>query len=395
MPPAGPAPRLADHRDVPILINSYNRLHGLARLVAWLLAAGQRRIVILDNQSTYPPVMAYLRRIERQAEVRVVRLGDNLGHLGLWTHGLLSKLGIETEYVYTDPDIVPSGGCPANLVARLQGVLRDEPSIHKVGPALRLDDLPDHYALKTKVLAWEAQFWTRPAAPGLFFAAIDTTFALYRAGGGPGLDAPSLRTGWPFVARHLGWYADSRSPSEEDAYYARAIRPGISCWSAKSCPPDFAAAIASQAGPPSLLLLWPRQTVPPHGYAVARADVPNRQAAPLDGILVDQMRGPLPWAKLAAAARPGALLVMRCPLDRLGSLLAGEARGRTRWLRREQGIGADWTLRRVTVVQTEPREAILHLVRQTACDRPAGIVSWQRSRLDRSAAFGVPPAAGP
>ena len=44
----------------------------------------------------------------------------NLGHLAIWRGGLLERLGIDSEYVYTDPDVVPAESCPPDLVGRLQ-----------------------------------------------------------------------------------------------------------------------------------------------------------------------------------------------------------------------------------------------------------------------------------
>jgi hypothetical protein len=52
----------------------------------------------------------------------------------------------------------------------------------------------------------------------VYRAPIDTTFALYRAGV-PFQMEPALRTGNPYVARHLPWYQNSARPSAEQRYY--------------------------------------------------------------------------------------------------------------------------------------------------------------------------------
>ena len=55
-------------------------------------------------------------------------------------------------------------------------------NICKVGFALRIDDLPQHYPLKEKVIKWEKQFWTKKVnkTDNIYYAEIDTTFALYK-----------------------------------------------------------------------------------------------------------------------------------------------------------------------------------------------------------------------
>ena len=212
-------------RDVPIIINSFNRLASLNRLVNWLRGAGQRNIVIIDNASEYPPLLDYLDRVSRDDDVRVVKLPGNYGPKAIWQHDLLTALKIDTEYVYTDPDVVPADFCPTDLVAHLQAVLQADNAIAKAGLGLRLDDIPDSYRLKGEVIAWESQFWLRPTAPGLFLATIDTTFALYRPHAGHCLAPTNIRTGWPYLAAHESWYGDSLAPTEEELFYARAAAP--------------------------------------------------------------------------------------------------------------------------------------------------------------------------
>ena len=120
----------------------------------------------------------------------VVRLSENAGHLAVWRHGILDRLGIDSEYVYTDPDVVPADSCPSDVIGMLQSVLADNERIAVAGLGLRLDDLPDSYRHKAQAIDWERQFWLAPAAPGLFLAPIDTTFALYRPGSGHCLGQP-------------------------------------------------------------------------------------------------------------------------------------------------------------------------------------------------------------
>ena len=51
-------------RKIPILVNSFNRLDCLRGLVDWLRGAGYADIIIIDNASSFPPLLSYLERLE-------------------------------------------------------------------------------------------------------------------------------------------------------------------------------------------------------------------------------------------------------------------------------------------------------------------------------------------
>jgi len=171
-----------------------------------LAAAGHERIILLDNASTYPPLLEWYKR---DCPHTVVRLGRNLGKLALW------KAGLEPSepFVYTDPDVVPTEDCPPDLVERLAHLLARHP-VPKVGPGLFLDDVPP----SLRSLSWERgpQINGREIEPGARLSLIDTTFALYRPGIRFNLEA--IRTDHPYQARHLSWYRE-KNPTDEDRFY--------------------------------------------------------------------------------------------------------------------------------------------------------------------------------
>jgi hypothetical protein len=147
-----------DWRDIPVFIVNRNRHEAMRRLIDWLREAGTRRIVILDNASSYPPLLQYYQQLP--AGVNVLRLEQNHGPYVLWQQGVHKVL--DTPYVLTDSDIVPADCCPRDLIGRLHETLRRYPDASKVGPALRIDDLPDGYAEADTVRKWESQFWDGP-----------------------------------------------------------------------------------------------------------------------------------------------------------------------------------------------------------------------------------------
>lgn len=219
-------------KDVPIAILCRDRVTPLRQLLDWLDAAGYTQTILVDNASTFPPLVEFL---TGQSEREVMHLADNLGHLAPWTSAEVRDRLKTGPYVVTDCDIVPDESCPYDVVEHLAGVLSAQPDASKAGLGLRIDDLPDSYALKKAVIEWESPFWELEISPQVFYAPIDTTFALYRPGveEGHGLFR-ALRTGPPYVARHLSWYADSSSPTAEERYYREHADPSLVHWEAQT-----------------------------------------------------------------------------------------------------------------------------------------------------------------
>lgn len=228
------------YKSIPIFINARDLVTPLRSQVSWLLDAGYRSIYILDNDSTYPPLLDYYQSLAG-SDVNVLRLGANFGHKAIWDAGILKALNITTPYVYTDPDIVPIDECPKNLLEFYLEVLRAYPHKSKVGFGLLISDLPAHYRFREKVIVWESQFWTQRLTPKLYDAPVDTTFALYR----PGTchDLSGIRSGFPYVARHQPWYQDSERLTVEQQYYLARAKPGTNSWSGKNLPAELNASI--------------------------------------------------------------------------------------------------------------------------------------------------------
>ena len=179
----------------------------------WLQAAGQTRILVIDNGSTYPPLLEYYRTHARVLELRFAF--RNLGPTAPW---VLRLEQLRTRFIVSDPDVVPAPGCPRDLVERLHHML-DYYQCSKVGPSLRIDNLPDCYAKKREVLRWEKQFWAKPVQGNCFQAAIDTTFALYAAGSAPWPREPHFRLAPPYAIEHVPWYEDSAAAIPERDFY--------------------------------------------------------------------------------------------------------------------------------------------------------------------------------
>ena len=214
-----------------VIINVRDRLESLRSLVEWLERAGNAEIWLLDNGSTFEPILDYL----ASSPHHVRRIDGNLWHTAPWLSGLVAALGRHDPIVVTDPDVVPDDDCPLDALDYLADVLQGHPEVAKVGLGLRIDDIPTTYQHRDAVIAWERRFWFNEIEPGLFAAPIDTTFAMYRPGVGYVLE-PALRTGAPYLARHMGWYEDSSHPTEELVHYRAHADPLTTNWEGDQAP---------------------------------------------------------------------------------------------------------------------------------------------------------------
>ena len=230
----------------PVVIVVRDRLACLDELVTWLEANKVTEIHLVDNDSSYPPLVSYL----DSSPHHVWRLGTKLGHEAPWVIGLVAELSSRGSFVVTDPDVIPDEACPPDVFDHLQRLLDRHADVDKVGLGLRIDDLPDHGQHRDQVVAWESRYWNDEVEPGVFRAAIDTTFALYRAAAEHHIDR-SLRTGWPYVARHLPWYLDPERLPAEESYYRERADLSVSSWNSEGVAPWITARLDSDAGEPA------------------------------------------------------------------------------------------------------------------------------------------------
>ena len=217
-----------DPKQIPIIINNYNQLDYLLMLLKALHDRGYYNIHILDNASTYPPLLKFY----EATDVDVIRLNDNYGYLSLWKSGIYKRFE-HNYFVYTDPDVVMVEECPDNFMEVFFNLMQKYPMSSKVGFSLKINDLPDHFDKKQEVRAWEKRFWEREVEPGVFAAPIDTTFALYRPftrGGANSMEYP-MRLGSPYTVRHLPWYTDPDNLSDNMKFYVNSCRHKETHWS--------------------------------------------------------------------------------------------------------------------------------------------------------------------
>ncbi len=206
--------------NIPIVINNFNRLTFPLQLITFLENCGFTNIVILDNNSTYPPLLKFYTATQH----KVIRQPSNVGHLALWRSGLYQDLKWN-YFVYTDSDMLPVEECPGDFIVYFKSILDKYYRLDKVGFGIKIDDLPEHFLLKEKIVNHEKRFWEKELAPGIYRAQIDTTFALYKPFSdlkfGETSTLTACRFGYPYLIRHLPWYTDSQNMTEEEEFYLK------------------------------------------------------------------------------------------------------------------------------------------------------------------------------
>jgi glycosyltransferase involved in cell wall biosynthesis len=198
-------------KNCKVVINNRNRLTTTKNMVDKLLDLNpDEQIIIIDNGSTYPPLLEWYKTINAE-----VHYEKNEGHLALWATQLDKELG--EYFVYTDSDIILNENFPMDWKEIMYNV-HLKYGYRKVALGIKIDDLPDHYRYKNQVIRNEGRWWLEAVDEHLYKADTDTTFAFMKNF----LDNcyASLRITRPdMICRHHGWYLDLDNLDEQEKYY--------------------------------------------------------------------------------------------------------------------------------------------------------------------------------
>lgn len=192
---------------IPIFIISYNQYTFVKSMVDQL-SKYSSNIYIIDNKSTYPPLVEYLKSIENK--VKVLHMDKNYGHR-VYMRDEIVKLGGE-KYIITDPDLLLNPNLPQNFIDILSN-LSDKYEVGKIGFALditnnintNINAVDNHQS----VVDWESQFWKNKINDPeyeLYNADIDTTFVLinkkyYKSA----YEYKAIRVAGDFTCVHRPW----------------------------------------------------------------------------------------------------------------------------------------------------------------------------------------------
>lgn len=199
---------------IPVYIVIRDWLEGLRPSIDFFATLPDCDPIIFDSASTFPPLLEWY---ETECPFPVIRHRANAGPRGVWQYVEPSEDGY---YCVTDGDL-SYDGVPDDLMRVCVNALERYPDVCKVGVGLRIDDIPNDYPFRLDAIERERKFW-RTARDDLWYEAeIDTTFAVYKADRTPCTYGPALRSGAPYVARHLPWYVTPENASEDWDYFCR------------------------------------------------------------------------------------------------------------------------------------------------------------------------------
>ncbi len=198
--------------NIPIFINNFNRITTTKKLVEDLRNLGYNNITIIDNKSTYVPLLRWY----NTNPCRVRRLDVNMQSYALWDCGEMSTVIAEPWIVYTDSDIELNENTPSNFIELL---IEKAELYHytKAGLALKIDDLPEN-VFANHIRHSESKFWLTELESGVYSAHVDTTFCVIKPTRSIQYDSLRLSCN-NLTAKHIPWYTDFNNLTEEESYY--------------------------------------------------------------------------------------------------------------------------------------------------------------------------------
>jgi len=199
---------------IPVIINNRNFLTWPKAMVERIKEYdGVGEIIIVDNDSTYPPLLEWY----ATNPCRIERLDTNVGMGAPWVSGVVKELN-GAPYVLTDPDLGLEETPDDTLLYLLDKL--NTLQLDKVGLGLDWQIVEKKSPYYERLNLYEKSRWNKsPVKDGVYTEVqIDTTFALYNVdhyfiGGGS--------TTFPYVARHYPWEfsIEEARNSEEFMYY--------------------------------------------------------------------------------------------------------------------------------------------------------------------------------
>ncbi len=209
----------------PVLIPTFNNPTHLARMVEQLRSLGLTRIMVIDNASTWPPMLSLLASLE--PPIRVFRREANHGPRSVLSRGNLDAL--PQFFAVTDPDLELNRDLPENFLERL-AELTQRYRIGKAGFALDISE-PERMITHiypngepVDLITHENKYWNDQVdvvdGNPVYLAKLDTTFAVYNQRFFQRirfLDA--VRVAGRYTAKHIPWYTDFHLPPDEREFY--------------------------------------------------------------------------------------------------------------------------------------------------------------------------------
>lgn len=224
------------NKMIPIVILNRDRLIPLQQQVESLKSKGYHNITIIDNQSTYPPLLEWYK--ESKLDVFYNNVTENSCHAFRDLVHLRHPKFLEITsqwYVFNDSDIIPLDTVPDNFINDLIDYAKRHNKT-KVGMSIKIDDIDLNYPLNAWVHSYESSYWTNGIIDGdveLYPHPIDTTFAVHAPHTIPTWSNDTLRVGVPYIVKHAPFYYDPNNLPADEKYYLEHMNKQSSNWSSK------------------------------------------------------------------------------------------------------------------------------------------------------------------
>jgi len=207
---------------IPVYINNWNILTWVRTMAAYLEKIPEAAIFIIDNNSTYQPLLDWYDRCPYD----IIRLPENLGS----RHGYNVVLkGSEHKrrfgsdfFAFTDADL-DICGCPPDILEVLQEGHRRHNI--KTGLSIEINDVPET-SLTYDGVVIDRCYWENKLDDMFYDSAVDTTFALYHKDSFE-YDYKAIRSERPYTARHLPWYFTPDTEMSDEEVFMYSQKPTI------------------------------------------------------------------------------------------------------------------------------------------------------------------------
>ena len=218
-------------KNIPIIILNKDRFEPLKELVGSLQVRGYTNISVIDNKSTYEPLLNWYSRV-----ASTITIFRNEVDATLYDNSTFHRLAVvlnvspfkeimEGYYIHTDSDVVLDDTVPHDFVEHMLEVSNEYPDVDKIGLGLRLNDIPDT-PYGRGIVEYEKPYWDKRLAHQkyeIYDAPVDTTFALYRPGKPTLLGPNSIRMCGDYMIRHLPWYYDINNLPLDELHYIKNL----------------------------------------------------------------------------------------------------------------------------------------------------------------------------
>lgn len=218
---------------IPLIVPVYNQLTYLRNILNWWeWYHPTYPIIVMNNGSTYPPLLNYFEYMKS--------LHHNVVYVDYPENDFIPNLSKTIEnyingkyqyYCISDADIMPHPSIPPNFLDIWKMYI--EKGYHRVGFNLIVDQLPKWLNEREAIIWNEKELLNGKEAEEYngyigYKAPVDTTFALYTTNNS-GWNAPMNGKDWGnclriFEAFHLPWHQHNEIVNPEMDYYYKTAK---------------------------------------------------------------------------------------------------------------------------------------------------------------------------